>query len=53
MNEIKIVTLEAFEEYHKKIKEYIQMRDGLMFDGTICPKCGSVITDDKCKCTEE
>ena len=50
MNETKIVTLEAFEEYHKKIIEYIQKRDGQMFDGKFCPKCGAVITDDKCEC---
>lgn len=45
--EKKIVTLEAFKEYDKKIKEYIAMRDGL------CPKCGSIITGDKCEnCNE-
>lgn len=44
------VTLEAFEYYDKKIKEYISMRDGMTIDGKIiCSKCGSVITGEKCE----
>jgi len=30
--EKKIVTLEAFEQYDKKLKEYIDAHDGLIFD---------------------
>ena len=53
-NEKKYVTLEAFEEYHKKLMEYIGMHDDLMLDGVItCPKCGVTITSDKCEnCTK-
>ena len=47
--EKKFVTLEAFEQYHKKLIEYIDMHDDLMLDGeTTCPKCGATITSDKC-----
>ena len=50
MDEKKFVTLEAFEEYHKKLMEYIGMHDDLMLDGfTICPKCGELLTSDKCE----
>jgi hypothetical protein len=50
MNENKFVTLEMFEEYHKKLIEYIGMHDDLMLDGkTTCPKCGATITSDKCE----
>ena len=51
---MKIVTLEAFEEYHKNIMEHIRMRDELMLNGkTTCPKCGETITSLKCeKCRE-
>lgn len=50
MDEKKFVTLEAFEEYHKKLMEYIGMHDDLMLEGeTICPKCGETITSDKCE----
>ena len=41
--EKKFVTLEAFKEYDKKLKEYIGVRDGL------CSKCGTIITGDKCE----
>ena len=53
MDEKKYVTLEMFEQYHKKLMEYIGMHDDLMLDGfTICPKCGATITSDKCdKCS--
>ena len=50
MDEKKYVTLEMFEQYHKKLMEYIDMHDDLMLDGfTICPKCGATITSDKCE----
>lgn len=54
MEEKKFVTLEAFEEYHKKLMEYIGIHDDLMLDGeTTCPKCGATITSDKCEnCTK-
>ena len=55
MDEKKFVTIEMFEQYHKKLMEYIVMHDDLMLDGfTICPKCGATITSDKCdKCNAE
>lgn len=50
MNEKKYVTLEMFEEYHKKLMEYIGMHDDLMLEGkTTCHKCGATITSDKCE----
>lgn len=53
-NEKKFVTLEAFEQYHKKLLEYIDMHDDLMLNGeTTCRKCGATITNDKCEhCTK-
>ena len=55
MGETKYVTIEMFEQYHKKLMEYIGMHDDLMLDGfTTCPKCGATITSDKCEhCTIE
>lgn len=52
MDEKKFVTIEMFEQYHKKLMEYIGMHDDLMLNGeTTCPKCGATITSDKCdKC---
>ena len=49
-NEIKYVTYEMFEQYHKNLMNYIGMHDDLMLDGeTTCPKCGATITSDKCE----
>ena len=52
MDEKKFVTWEMFEEYHKKLMEYIGMHDDLILNGeTTCPKCGTILTSDKCdKC---
>lgn len=52
MDEKKYVTWETFEQYHKRLMEYIGMHDDLMLEGeTTCPKCGQIITSDKCnKC---
>lgn len=53
MSETKFVTLEALEEYHKRIVEYARMRDELMLNGeTTCPKCGATIKSDKCEFCE-
>ena len=50
MDEKKFVTLEMFEKYDKLLKQYIGMHDDLMLDGeTTCPKCGAIITSDKCE----
>ena len=50
MRNHKYVTMEIFEEYHKKLMEYIGMHDDLMLKGeTTCPKCGATITSDKCE----
>ena len=50
MDEKKFVTWEMFEEYHKKLIEYIGMHYDLMLNGeTTCPKCGATITSDKCE----
>ena len=50
MNEKKYVTWEMFEEYHKKLMEYIGMHDDLILESkTTCPKCGATITSDKCE----
>ena len=52
MDEKKFVTWEMFEQYNKKLIEYMKMHDDLMLEGkTTCPKCGATITSDKCdKC---
>lgn len=52
MDEKKIVTIEMFEQYHKRLMEYIGIHDDLMLNGkATCPKCGAIITSDKCtKC---
>ena len=54
MDETKYVTFEMFEEYHKKLMEYIGMHDYLILNGeATCPKCGAIITSDKCEfCAE-
>ena len=50
MDEQKFVTLEALERYDELLKAYIKMRDELMLDGiTTCPKCGAIITSEKCE----
>lgn len=53
MSETKYVTYEMFEKYHENLMSYIGIHDDLILNGeTTCPKCGSVITSDKCdKCT--
>lgn len=56
MDEKKFVTIEMFEEYHKRLMEYISMHDDLILNGeTTCHKCGATITSDKCEhcATEE
>lgn len=55
MGKKKYVTLEMFEEYHKKLMEYIGIHDDLMLNGeAICPKCGAIMTSDKCEhCTKD
>ena len=55
MDENKYVTWEAFEQYHKRLMEYIGMHDDLILNGkTTCPKCGATITSDKCdKCAKK
>ena len=54
-DEKKYVTWEMFEEYHKRLMEYIGMHDDLMLEGiTTCPKCGATIMNDKCdKCANK
>lgn len=54
MDQEKYVTFEMFEQYHKKLMEYIGIHDDLMLNGiTICPKCGATMTSDKCEnCNE-
>ena len=50
MDENKYVTLEMFELYHKKLMEYIGIHDELILNGeAICPKCGAIMTSDKCE----
>lgn len=54
MDENKYVTLEMFEKYHQHLMEYIGMHDDLTLNGeTTCPKCGAVITSDKCEHCKE
>ena len=55
MDEKKFVTMEMFEQYHKRLMEYIGMHDDLILNGeTTCPKCGATIKSDKCdKCATE
>ena len=50
MDEKKFVTLEMFEKYHEQLMDYIGMHDDLVLNGeTTCPKCGTVISGEKCK----
>lgn len=50
MDDKKFVTIEMFEQYHKKLMGYIGMHDDLILNGeTTCPKCGATITSDKCE----
>lgn len=55
MDEKKFVTMEMFEQYHKKLMEYIGIHDDLILNGeAICPKCGATIKSDKCEhCIKE
>lgn len=49
-NETKYVTWEMFQQYHKKLMEYIGLHDDLMLEGiTVCPECGEIMTSDKCE----
>ena len=49
-DEKKYVTWEMFELYHKRLMEYIGIHDDLMLNGeATCPKCGAIITSDKCE----
>lgn len=49
MEENKFVTYEVFEQYYKRLMEYIGMHDNLILNGeAICPKCGAIIMSDKC-----
>jgi recombinational DNA repair protein RecR len=46
----KYVSLEMFEKWHQQLMDYIGIHDDLMLDGeTICPKCGEIMTTDKCE----
>lgn len=50
MDENKYVTLEMFKKYHEQLMDYIGIHDDLILNGeTICPKCGAVMTSDKCE----
>ena len=50
MEKSKLVTLEMFEEYHKKLMKHITGRD----NASICPECEDIIFDGKCeKCHPE
>ena len=50
MDEKKFVTLEMFEKYHENLMDYIGIHDDLILNGeTTCPKCGAIITSDKCE----
>lgn len=50
MSERKFITLEMFEKYHEQLIDYIGIHDDLILNGeTICPKCGAIITSDKCE----
>ena len=49
MDEKKFVTLEMFEEYHKKLMEYIGLHDDMILNGGLrCEECGSIVMGDKC-----
>ena len=50
MSERKYITLEMFKKYHEQLVDYIGMHDDLILNGeTTCPKCGAIITSDKCE----
>ena len=45
----KIVTRDMFEQYHKLLIQYIDVRDSLILEGkATCPNCGSELTSFKC-----
>ena len=50
MEKKKFVTIEMFEKYHENLMNFIGIHDELTLNGeAICPKCGEVMTSDKCK----
>ena len=55
MDEKNFVSYEVFKKYHELLMEYIGIHDDLILNGeTICPKCGEIMTSDKCEnCLKE